>query len=324
MLFGVTDRGARVWLGIVRTDKPNVSKTMECLSRSLLIICFFLAAPFSWAETTSEIGSQPVMQERATIAEKAEISALPAPVSDNMSPPDLVAATPQHDMSPYGMYQSADWVVKAVMILLLVASGVTWAIGIAKQIQLNLARRRARHILNELLDSETLVEGKLRCDSAEGAGLALIEATEKELALSARADNEDGIKERLQLRLERVQTGLSSAMIGGTGMLATVGSVGPFVGLFGTVWGIMNAFIGIAKSQNTTLAVVAPGIAEALLATAIGLVAAIPAVVLYNHFTRGVSQYRALMADISAALMVLVSRDLDREPVSIDGKKLAA
>ncbi|WP_417801475.1 tonB-system energizer ExbB [Vibrio europaeus] len=237
---------------------------------------------------------------------------------------EAVVISPQHDLSPYGMYQAADWVVKTVMILLLVASGVTWAIGIAKQIQLHLACRRAKHLLTELLESETLVEGKLRCDSAEGAGLALLEATEKELALSARADNEDGIKERLQLRLERVQTGLSSAMTSGTGVLATVGSVGPFIGLFGTVWGIMNAFIGIAKSQNTTLAVVAPGIAEALLATAIGLVAAIPAVILYNHFTRGVGQYRALMADISAALMVLVSRDLDREPLSIDGKKLAA
>jgi len=276
---------------------------MECLTKPLLILFILLSPAISWAEATSGLELQPVTQEVTQQVEEA---------------------TPHHDLSPYGMYQAADWVVKSVMILLLVASGVTWAIGIAKQIQLHLACRRAKHLLTELLDSETLVEGKLRCDSAEGAGLALLEATEKELALSARADNEDGIKERLQLRLERVQAGLSSAMTSGTGVLATVGSVGPFIGLFGTVWGIMNAFIGIAKSQNTSLAVVAPGIAEALLATAIGLVAAIPAVVLYNHFIRGVSQYRALMADISAALMVLVSRDLDREPIAIDGKKLAA
>lgn len=264
---------------------------------------------------------QPVTEEATQQIEEAATS---KPKSEELVPQEAVVLSPHHDLSPYGMYQAADWVVKAVMILLLVASGVTWAIGIAKQIQLHLACRRAKHLLTELLESETLVEGKLRCDNAQGAGLALLEATEKELALSARADNEDGIKERLQLRLERVQAGLSSAMTSGTGVLATVGSVGPFIGLFGTVWGIMNAFIGIAKSQNTTLAVVAPGIAEALLATAIGLVAAIPAVILYNHFTRGVSQYRALMADISAALMVLVSRDLDRAPLSIDGKKLAA
>ena len=100
-----------------------------------------------------------------------------------------------------------------------------------------------------------------------------------------------------------------------TGILATIGSVGPFVGLFGTVWGLMNAFIGIAKSQNTTLVVVAPGIAEALLATAIGLVAAIPAVVIYNYFTRKITGYKAQLADVSVALMILVSRDLDRQPM---------
>lgn len=293
---------------------------MECLTKPLLILFILLSPAISWAEATSGLELQPVTQEVTQQVEEATPS---EPKGEELGS-EAVVLSPHHDLSPYGMYQAADWVVKSVMILLLVASGVTWAIGIAKQIQLHLACRRAKHLLTELLDSETLVEGKLRCDSAEGAGLALLEATEKELALSARADNEDGIKERLQLRLERVQAGLSSAMTSGTGVLATVGSVGPFIGLFGTVWGIMNAFIGIAKSQNTSLAVVAPGIAEALLATAIGLVAAIPAVVLYNHFIRGVSQYRALMADISAALMVLVSRDLDREPIAIDGKKLAA
>ncbi|KOO02914.1 flagellar motor protein MotA [Vibrio nereis] len=256
--------------------------------------------------------------------ETAELQQVVMPAASKLSPQDTVALSEQHDLSPYGMYLAADWVVKAVMVLLLAASGITWAIGIAKQIQLAVASRRARYILGELLDSETLVEGKLRCDNAKGAGIGLIAATQQELELSARAERDDGLKERLQLRLERVQAGLSRNMAGGTGVLATVGSVGPFVGLFGTVWGIMNAFVGIANSQSTTLAVVAPGIAEALLATAIGLVAAIPAVVLYNHFTRGVSQYRALTTDISAALMVLVSRDLDRESLTITEKRLAA
>ena len=101
-------------------------------------------------------------------------------------------------------------------------------------------------------------------------------------------------------------------MIRGTGILATIGATAPFVGLFGTVWGIMNAFIGISKSHTTNLAVVAPGIAEALLATAFGLVAAIPAVVIYNVFARSVSGYRAILADASAEVMRFVSRDLDR------------
>ena len=97
-------------------------------------------------------------------------------------------------------------------------------------------------------------------------------------------------------------------------MLATIGSTAPFVGLFGTVWGIMNAFIGISEAQTTNLAVVAPGIAEALLATALGLVAAIPAVVIYNVFARSIAGYRALLADAAAAVERLVSRDLDHRP----------
>ena len=101
-------------------------------------------------------------------------------------------------------------------------------------------------------------------------------------------------------------------MMRGTGVLATIGATAPFVGLFGTVWGIMNSFIGISKSQTTNLAVVAPGIAEALLATAFGLAAAIPAVVIYNVFSRQIAAYRALLADASAEVLRLVGRDLDR------------
>ena len=113
----------------------------------------------------------------------------------------------------------------------------------------------------------------------------------------------------------------------GTGVLATIGSTAPFVGLFGTVWGIMNAFIGISEAQTTNLAVVAPGIAEALLATAIGLVAAIPAVVTYNVFARSIAGHRAMLADASAAVERLVSRDLDFRtvvPMQRAGASLAA
>jgi biopolymer transport protein ExbB len=105
-------------------------------------------------------------------------------------------------------------------------------------------------------------------------------------------------------------------MKSGTGLLATIGATAPFVGLFGTVWGIMNSFIGISKAQTTNLAVVAPGIAEALLATALGLAAAIPAVIIYNHFSRSISGYRALVADAAAEVMRQVSRQLDARPAS--------
>ena len=221
----------------------------------------------------------------------------------------------KHDMTPIGMYQAADWVVKSVIILLLLASILTWALFVSKQIQVSLACQHAAKLLRELVASESLKEGKQRSFDQEGGGLALIDTVLHELELSALGTaSNDGIKERVQISLERTQASLNSKMTSGTGILATIGSVGPFVGLFGTVWGIMNAFIGIAKSQSTTLVVVAPGIAEALLATAIGLVAAIPAVIMYNHFSREIGRYRALLAEINAALLVLVSRDLDREP----------
>jgi biopolymer transport protein ExbB len=122
----------------------------------------------------------------------------------------------------------------------------------------------------------------------------------------------DGIKERVTSRLERLEARFGRRIARGTGVLATIGATAPFVGLFGTVWGIMNSFIGISKSHTTNLAVVAPGIAEALLATALGLAAAIPAVVIYNVFARSIAGHRALLGDAAAEVLRLVSRDLDR------------
>src|SRR5699024_975542 len=148
--------------------------------------------------------------------------------------------------------------------------------------------------------------------SFKGAGLTLLEATNLEIALSENTSSE-GIKERLGARLERVHDSAAQASQKGVGVLATTGAVAPFVGLFGTVWGIMGSFIGIAESQTTNLAVVAPGIAEALLATAMGLVAAIPAVVFYNYFSRSIAAYRSDLSDIVASVLILVSRDLDRK-----------
>jgi biopolymer transport protein ExbB len=140
----------------------------------------------------------------------------------------------------------------------------------------------------------------------------LIAAADTELRLSADALSAAGVKERIASRLERLEAAAGRQMIRGTGILATIGATAPFVGLFGTVWGIMNSFIGISKVQTTNLAVVAPGIAEALLATALGLVAAIPAVVMYNMFSRWIAGYRALHADAAADILRLISRDLDR------------
>jgi biopolymer transport protein ExbB len=142
-----------------------------------------------------------------------------------------------------------------------------------------------------------------------------------ELRLSADALDPSGVKERIASRLERIEAAAGRQILRGTGILATIGATAPFVGLFGTVWGIMNSFIGISRQHTTNLAVVAPGIAEALLATALGLVAAIPAVIMYNLFSRWIATYRALQADAAAEVMRLVSRDLDRDSLPMAGRR---
>ncbi|MBC9252877.1 tonB-system energizer ExbB [Pseudomonas alcaligenes] len=220
------------------------------------------------------------------------------------------------DLSPWGMYQHADIVVKGVMIGLLLASVLTWTIWIAKSFELIGARRRLSRELLDLKAARNLNQAAEQARAKHSFSALLIDDAREELKLSAASKEKDGIKERVSFRLERLVAACGRNMSQGTGVLATIGSTAPFVGLFGTVWGIMNSFIGIAKSQTTNLAVVAPGIAEALLATALGLVAAIPAVVIYNVFARSIAGYKAQVADASAQVLLLVSRDLDLPPAS--------
>ncbi|MGL4316291.1 MAG: tonB-system energizer ExbB [Pseudomonas sp.] len=223
-----------------------------------------------------------------------------------------------HDLSPWGMYQHADVVVKGVMIGLMLASVLTWTIWIAKSIELVTSRRRLRRELADLKGARNLNQAADQARAKHSFSALLIDDAREELKLSAGSKEKDGIKERVSFRLERLVAACGRNMSQGTGVLATIGSTAPFVGLFGTVWGIMNSFIGIAKSQTTNLAVVAPGIAEALLATALGLVAAIPAVVIYNVFARSIASYKAQVADASAQVLLLVSRDLDLPPASAE------
>src|SRR5476649_2486270 len=210
------------------------------------------------------------------------------------------------------MFMAADIVVKAVMIGLVFASVLTWTIWLAKALELFSARRRLTVAIEALNASRSWAEATTGLKKQSNGAAALIEAADAELKMSAGAISPDGLKERIASRLERLEAAAGRQMIRGTGILATIGATAPFVGLFGTVWGIMNSFIGISKSHTTNLAVVAPGIAEALLATALGLVAAIPAVVMYNMFSRWIAGYRALHADASAEILRLISRDLDR------------
>ncbi len=225
--------------------------------------------------------------------------------------PEVVLKLPR-DLSPWGMFMAADIVVKAVMIGLVFASVLTWTIWFAKAIELMIARRRMRAAIDALNEARSWSDAAARLQGHNDGTAELIRAADTELRLSADAMSPDGVKERIASRLERIEAAAGRQMIRGTGILATIGATAPFVGLFGTVWGIMNSFIGISKSHTTNLAVVAPGIAEALLATALGLVAAIPAVVMYNMFSRWIAGYRALHADAAAEILRIVSRDLDR------------
>src|SRR5690625_3255226 len=216
-----------------------------------------------------------------------------------------------HDLSAWVMLLMADWVVKAVMVGLALASVLTWTIWLAKTLELSKARRRCRQPLTCLHSASSLAELNPQAEAFEGPARTLLMAAELECQQSRQLPS-SGIKERLQGRFARIEADEARKAKRATGILATVGSTAPIIGLFGTVWGIMNSFIGIAHTQANNLPVVAPGIAEALLATAMGLVAAIPAVVFYNHFSKTVAAYRADLSDIVASLLILVSRDVEQ------------
>ena len=235
-------------------------------------------------------------------------TALPAAPS---APSVIAAAVLPRDLSPWGMFLNADIVVKIVMVGLVFASLVTWTVWLAKNLELWKATRNGRTALAVLNEARSLAEANGRLGKSDETVARLLRTAVHEVQMSPHPDPE-ALKERISWLLERVEASSSRRIGRGMGLLASIGATAPFVGLFGTVWGIMNSFIGISNAHTTNLAVVAPGIAEALLATALGLFAAIPAVVIYNVFSRAIGGYRALLADGSALVMRLVSRDCER------------
>jgi biopolymer transport protein ExbB len=254
--------------------------------------------------STAPAASQPA----ATSAPAQETPAVAAP---EIRPSEVASATLPRDLSPWGMFVNADIVVKLVMLGLVFASLVTWTVCVAKYWELWTAARKAREALGLLNEARSLGEAHQRLGRSNEAVAQLLRTAVQEVQQSPHPDPE-GLKERVSWLLERIEASTSRRVGRGMGLLATIGATAPFVGLFGTVWGIMNSFIGISNAHTTNLAVVAPGIAEALLATALGLFAAIPAVVIYNVFSRSIGGYRALLADGSALVMRLLSRDCDR------------
>lgn len=274
------------------------------------LVAMALAVPLSAQQNPSAVSAP-----RAQLAQPAD-SAGPrqdaVPLQDSAARPVASSNRPERDMSPWTMFMAADLIVKAVMISLTFASVVTWTILLAKSLQLSFARRRVSVALNRLANAPTLAEAQLVLGTRRSVLSDFLGAAIQEVRLSSDNIVDSGVKERVASRLLEITKIEARSVRVGMSVLATIGSTAPFVGLFGTVWGIMNSFIGISKAQTTNLAVVAPGIAEALLATAIGLVAAIPAVMIYNHFSRATKGYIDLVSRGSGEVGRLLSRDLDR------------
>ncbi|MFG1215746.1 tonB-system energizer ExbB [Xanthobacter flavus] len=284
------------------------------------------AAPAAATAPTPAAAPATTAPSAAVPAEPVPAPAAPASVEavPSVPAPESVAdARLPHDLSPWGMFMAADLVVKAVMLGLAFASVLTWSVWFAKSLELLFARRAVSRTLKALRGAVTLSDAAAEMPKANSPATATVRAALAEWHASAGLPV-DGIKERVAVALSRIEAKAGRRMTAGTGVLATIGATAPFVGLFGTVWGIMNAFIGISKAQTTNLAVVAPGIAEALLATAIGLVAAIPAVVIYNVFARAIAAYKANLADTSAEVMRHLSRDLDRAAAEVETPRLRA
>jgi biopolymer transport protein ExbB len=277
--------------------------------------------------------SVPVMaMEAAPAAPAADAAAAPADANAVAAEPAAPAVDPaanqppvtiEHagQLTPIQMFIDATPIVKAIMIGLLLASVLTWTLLVVKMFEfmsLNKASDRfveafrgARSItdINKISTSEEF-EGNPLADMAAAAS-GEVELS-RQAGLQITGDHRHTVMDRATAAVSAVQAGLAKRLSGGMQFLASTGAMSPFIGLFGTVYGIMNSFIGIANTNTTNLAVVAPGIAEALLATGIGLFAAIPAVIFYNYFQTRIAAYGTRTEGFVAELMNAISRQLDK------------
>jgi biopolymer transport protein TolQ len=223
------------------------------------------------------------------------------------------------ELSPWALFLQADIVVKVVMLVLVVASLVSWAIIFDKAFRLRAVTRSAESFERTFWSGGSLDElyDRLGERGSHPMALIFVAAMKEWRRFAARGGQPldavrlEGLQRRVAHAMEVTTTRELEQLEKYTGFLATVGSTAPFVGLFGTVWGIMNSFASIAASKDTSLAVVAPGIAEALFATAIGLVAAIPAVVAYNKLSADLDRFSQRLDGFSTEFRALLSRQLE-------------
>ncbi|MGF1625244.1 MAG: protein TolQ [Alphaproteobacteria bacterium] len=226
-----------------------------------------------------------------------------------------VTALNGHDMTMIGLFLQADIVVKAVMVLLVLASIWSWAVMIEKAIRFSRLKRQADKFEDSFWSGGSLDDLYEQVGASPADPMASVFASAMREWRRSASHMTSGVLHSLQDRIERVMAVTINRELDRvgkrTGFLATAGSAAPFVGLFGTVWGIMNTFTAIAEMNNTTLAVVAPGIAEALFATAMGLFVAIPAVIGYNRLSESMRRYAARLNNFSAEFAAIISRQLD-------------
>jgi biopolymer transport protein ExbB len=224
-------------------------------------------------------------------------------------------------LTPVSMFMEATVIVQVVMVGLLLASIFSWTLLIIKLIEFAGVNSKTNRFLENFRQARTIADMRkvATADEYDGnplADMAAAATEEVELArqsgLSVTGEHRETTIVRTQTAVAAVQSGIAGRLSGGQQFLASTGSGGPFIGLFGTVYGIMNSFIGIAESNTTNLAVVAPGIAEALLATGIGLFAAIPAVIFYNYFNTRIAAYGTRADGFQAELLNGISRQLDK------------
>ena len=216
----------------------------------------------------------------------------------------------------FSIILSAHWVVQAVMGILALAAFAALTIMVQKIAELTLAFRALRRSATKLTAANDLPAAVRAMAAQRDPTTLMARVAYDEFVSLADFPPEPGYahaaQQRSRLAMDRIEAGALARLRAGSGLLASIGATSPFIGLFGTVFGIMNAFLAIAETKTTSLAVVAPGIAEALFATAIGLLAAIPAVLIYNALARRIAAFRRGLADASAQIERLLSRDLDR------------
>lgn len=279
------------------------------------------AAPAMAAPTTPPTEEATATDTAATPATPAEDTAAAAAEAAPAAEPAQVGGESHGELTPVQMFMDAGMVVKVVMVGLLLASVFSWTLLLIKLFEFGSLNRGSDRFLEAFRGANTLAEIRRIATSDEFEGNPLADmaaaATDeveigRQAGLQVTGEHRDSTLARAVAAVSAVQAGLAKRLAGGQTFLASVGSAGPFIGLFATVYGIMNSFIGIANTNTTNLAVVAPGIAEALLATAIGLFAAIPAVIFYNFFQVRIASFGTRADQFGTELLNRISRQLDR------------